>query len=366
MVGSGTTVLLASLLGHTAVGYDQDPLALLISKTWCSDLDESQFRAALASTLAAAKNTWMRVAAYPASADSETKEFLRYWFDLTTRKKLAALAAVISRTKNDTLRTQLWCAFSRLIIVKDNGVSLARDVSHSRPHRFYERAPVNPFFQFSKSGEHIIRSLLALPRGGKRVRLEKADARRPPTKAGSIDFVLTSPHYLDAIDYLRGHRMTLAWMGYTLKHLRQIRGSAVGAEIGYSEVPEKLLSARQAVGRLTRLDSRTQRIVNKYVVDMNDIMGQIARVLRPRGKAVIVIGNSTLRGVFLKNSDLIIELGRMHGLELVHRRWRQIPRSKRYLPPPCSQPNAAPLASRMRAEVVLTFSAIGKGRGGLF
>jgi hypothetical protein len=172
-----------------------------------------------------------------------------------------------------------------------------------------------------------------------------------------MDLVITSPPYLNAIDYMRGHRMSLVWMGYNLEQLRKIRGSAVGAEAGCAEVPEHLVSARKAMGDLDTLDFRLQRMVNKYVIDMNATMAEIARVLRRNGRAVVVIGNSTLRGIFLKNSELIVHLGGLHGLRLSHRRGRRIPTSKRYLPPPSLQPSAAPLASRMRTEVVLTFSS---------
>jgi len=357
MVGSGTSVVLASMLGHAAFGYDSDPLALLVASTWCSQLDEPRFRAALARILNAAKDEWMRAKPHPPCADSETKRFLRYWFDLETRKKLVALSAHIRATKSVSLRTQLWCVFSRLIVVKDNGVSLARDVSHSRPHRSYDMAPGDPFALLPRAGEQLIRTLKALPQKRRQVSLKSGDARRLPIRTASMDLVITSPPYLNAIDYMRGHRMSLVWMGYNLEQLRNIRGSAVGAEAGRAEVPEQLVSAKKAMGDLDILDCRLQRMVNKYVVDMNAVMAEIARVLKRDGRAIVVIGNSTLRGIFLKNSELIVRLSKLHGLELSHRRWRRIPTSKRYLPPPSLQPNAAPLACRMRTEVVLTFTS---------
>jgi hypothetical protein len=355
MAGSGTSLILARILGHAAVGYDQDPLALLIARTWCSKSSGSGLRAALASTVGAAQARWTTFKPYPCAADSETRRFVRYWFDLKTRKKLAALAAVISGYEDHLLRTQLWCAFSRLIIVKDNGVSLARDVSHSRPHRSYERAPADPFILFPTAGEYIIKSLAALPRSAGTVRLAKGDARNLPTRTGSIDLVITSPPYLNAIDYLRGHRMSLVWMGHGVKQLREMRSNAVGAEIGHREIPDELQSAKLAIGRVPDLHPRISRMINKYIVDMNLVIGEIARVLRPDGKAVLVIGNSTLRGAFLKNSDLMIELGRINGLSLAKWQRRRIPVSKRYLPPPSSQTSLMPLSSRMRTEVVLTF-----------
>ena len=42
--------------------------------------------------------------------------------------------------------------------------------------------------------------------------------------------MVTSPPYLNAIDYMRGHKMSLVWMGWTIGALRDVRGEAVGVE----------------------------------------------------------------------------------------------------------------------------------------
>lgn len=39
MAGSGTTIVAARLAGHRAVGFDTDPLALVIAEAWSSDVD---------------------------------------------------------------------------------------------------------------------------------------------------------------------------------------------------------------------------------------------------------------------------------------------------------------------------------------
>lgn len=39
MSGSGTTLVAARLRGHQAIGFDRDPLAVLIAKTWISNID---------------------------------------------------------------------------------------------------------------------------------------------------------------------------------------------------------------------------------------------------------------------------------------------------------------------------------------
>ena len=74
MVGSGTTIVTARLNGHQAVGFDTDPLALLIAKAWSSDVDPERLRKLSASTLDDARRRYRCVTvgkAYPQGANKE-------------------------------------------------------------------------------------------------------------------------------------------------------------------------------------------------------------------------------------------------------------------------------------------------------
>src|SRR5437899_11499640 len=44
MAGSGTTIVISRLLGHRALGFDTDPLAILIAQAWSGDIDREKFR----------------------------------------------------------------------------------------------------------------------------------------------------------------------------------------------------------------------------------------------------------------------------------------------------------------------------------
>src|SRR5437879_3032053 len=41
MPGSGPPLVGARTLGHQSIGFDTDPLAVLLAKVWCSDIRES-------------------------------------------------------------------------------------------------------------------------------------------------------------------------------------------------------------------------------------------------------------------------------------------------------------------------------------
>jgi len=92
----------------------------------------------------------------------------------------------------------------------------------------------------------------------------------------------------------------------------------------------------------------------RYINDMDLVIGEIARVLVPAGRAILVIGDCTMRGVFVSNSKGFIKLAEEHGLEHRGIKARPLPDNRRYLPPPSSDRSGKRLQSRMREEIVLT------------
>ncbi len=361
MAGSGTVLVGARKRGHQAVGCDTDPLALLISKAWCTTVDDKRLECRAVCVLERAKRLYRQLPlrdAYPVRANDETKEFVRFWFDPTNRRQLASLARAISRVRDIDERRLLWCALSRLIITKTTGVSRAMDVSHSRPHRVYPRAPIKAFDRFLLSVRTVAKRAPFRDGqdAGPEAVVNDGDARAMPVETDSIDMLITSPPYLNAIDYMRGHKFSLVWMGYQVDSLRGIRASNVGTELGDSEaVTERVGQVVDAMGDLDGVSPKTQRMMNRYAGDINLIMGETRRVLRDLGRAVFVVGDSTIRGTFIQNSIAVHRLGEHNGLELVSREERPLPPNRRYLPPPSADGAGAQLQGRMRSEVILTF-----------
>ena len=363
MTGSGTTAVIAKSLGHTFVGFDTDPLAVLIANAWCSEIDRDKLLRKAGEVLDKAIKRCSHVPlreAYPQHADDETRAFVRYWFDSYNRRQLTALSEIISRLHDPDLKTILWCAFSRLIITKNVGVSLAMDISHSRPHRVYDKAPAKPFDKFLASIEIILKRLpfSENKRSSLDTSIRLGDARRLPLQNRSVDIVITSPPYLNAIDYLRGHKLSLIWNGYTLKDLRQIRSTNVGAENSIMQNPynDDVTQILAKMGAIEKLPPRIVGVLKKYVNDMDSVLGEISRVLNIRGQAVLVVGDSTIKGTFIQNSKAVTLLGIRHGLTPLSVSRRKLQDHRRYLPPPTSLSAGSQLQGRMREEVIMTFS----------
>lgn len=362
MMGSGTVLALARAKGHRAVGVDIDPLSILISKVWTKSVDVDDVREKAVDVLERARDLFSELHvrdAYPRGADEETRNFVRYWFDGYARRQLAALAATIDRTCDGGVRDVLWCAFSRLIIVKQAGASLAMDLSHSRPHRTFSRAPQKPFRNFLLAVDRVLDNCLDSRKSGlgPAPRLLEGDARHLPLPDATVDLVLTSPPYLNAIDYMRCSKFSLVWMGYRIPELRTLRSRSIGSEVGRSatENDEVIRDIKQQLRLRPQLSRADEAVLDRYMDDMRRALGEAFRVLSPKGKAVYVVGENTTRGTYIRNSVILSALGQSAGFRLKERRARVLPDNRRYLPPPARLRGSGRLDNRIRREVILVF-----------
>ena len=368
MSGSGTVLAVAQSRGHRAVGVDCDPLSVLNAKVWTTPIVEELVVEKAIAVSDRARELIERTSsrdAYPSGCDDETRKFIRFWFDPQARRELWSLSVAIGRIRDKSTRDVLWSAFSRMIIAKQAGVSLAMDLSHSRPHKVYSKAPVSPLSQFVSATEQVAANCTTKRKKGigppSQVRL--GDCRCLPFRRASFDLVVTSPPYLNAIDYLRCSKFSLVWMGYRIAELRTIRSTSVGSEAsgGNRALPRAMQRSLHQMGSINKLQGRYQRILARYVRDMHESTQEVARVLRPGGTAVYVVGNNYIRSVPLNNSEALKAIAASVGLTLEEEYSRELPPNRRYLPPPSITESGRSLQARMRTEVVLRFASASVG-----
>lgn len=362
MAGSGTVLAVARAKGHRAFGVDLDPLAVLLAGVWTRTVDVEAVTEKASEVLDRAKAAFRLLpsgSAYPAKSDEDTRKFIRYWFDDYARGQLAALSSAINRVRDKAIREVLWCGFSRLIITKSAGASLAMDLSHSRPHKEFTTAPVKPFNRFMAAIQTVVSNCPQSGTGsvGPAAVVKHGDARKLEIAKGSIDLVLTSPPYLNAIDYMRCSKFSLVWMGYNVDQLRKIRGESVGAEASSDvalDTPWVKLLIKQ-LGLTPKLSGRDHALLARYVWDMGGALAEVSRVLRAGGRAVYVVGDSTVRGTYIRNSAIVAAVAQENGLTLESRHSRALPANRRYMPPPKRGAASDSIEGRMRREVVLAF-----------
>ena len=155
--------------------------------------------------------------------------------------------------------------------------------------------------------------------------------------------------------YIRGHKLSLVWMGYSISKLRTLRGTNIGTESVAKDINDPSTNAAmKSMCSGAELSIRNAGILRQYVQDTKGILSEIHRVLRPNGKAVIVVGNCNIRETFIENSKGIEVVARQIGLTVKKIRKRSLPENRRYLPPPNVIGAGKALQKRMREEVILT------------
>lgn len=345
MCGSGITLLEGWAARRSVVGVDLDPLALrqAIARTTAfpSESVRHTGEAALehaAYLLAGLGPQPDPLEAVRADMDAGTRDFLDYWFLPETQLELACLTLAIREETDPDLRNLLEVIFSSTIVTKSGGVSRARDLAHTRPHRVADKAPRRPIPAFASLVRRAADAYANVDRetvGNSRI--VAGDARALPFEGCSADLIVTSPPYANALDYMRAHKFSLAWLGDPIPALTKLRGQYIGAESGggqsmpasESQLPA---SVEAVVGRIADLDAPKSRVLRRYFVDMAAAIGEMARVLRAGAAAVIVVGPSTMRGTLVPTHDCLADLASQAGLDVVGVAPRNLDRDRRMMP----------------------------------
>ncbi len=379
MLGSGTTLVEALRLGRRAVGCDIDPLARLIAATKLTPIDPvAAFREG-ESILAGASDDYRRSRprlerGLRLRFDAKTAQFIDYWFLPQQQLELLALVQRIEALAEGGMRDFLRVAFSSTIIAKSGGVSLARDLAHTRPHRDMGKNPPSAFVEFGKRLERNVAAFTNVEStdevtpfcfyGG-----DGTDARGSPPYAsihaasaadtglpsGSVDLVVTSPPYANnAIDYMRAHKFSLVWFGWKIADLSRLRSQYVGhdamAALSCQELPNQ---CEVTLAKLADRDDRKALVLRRYFEEMRAVISEIRRVLKEDKPAVIVVGSSTLRGLDVETHKGLAAIGEDTGLVLAGIGTRLLDRDKRMMPARWGQRQLSQIEERMHKEYVI-------------
>ena len=388
MAGSGTTLVEAVLNERIAVGCDIDPLALMISKVKTTPLDSfavGKMGYRIVEDAKRLKKEKMdELWRIKLSWTDKTRDFVDYWFMPQTQLELLALSKVIDDISDATLKQFFRLIFSSIIITKSGGVSLARDLAHTRPHRakvIYSPAgevlegmkivaennsrlahiskrlssPIKEFEKRLKKTIIGVRQMANLKRA--ETILAQADAQSLPLSSNSIDLIVTSPPYAsNAIDYMRAHKFSLIWFGYSIESLGETRKKYVGGEttnhVQYEILPPY---PAQIVQEIEQLDTKKGTILHRYYSEMTRVLREMYRVLKPGKAAIIVVGSSVMKGRDTETGKCLADIGESVGFTLSHIGIRSLDRDKRMMPAGNQVDLNSQIQRRMHQEFVIGF-----------
>ena len=338
MAGSGSTLLEGWLLDRRVVGIDLDPLAGRQCRAKTTWVDPESLETAGQRVLADARRrleTGNPLADFREGLSAATGDFLDYWFLPETQAELAALTRPIKAEDDDPiLRNLLEVLFSATIVTKSGGVSRARDLAHSRPHRVADKRPRSPFRMFERQLRQAVRAFENTPGDSREPgRFLAADSRSLPLADNSVDLIVTSPPYANALDYMRAHKFSLVWLGQQVAELSGLRGRYIGAERqAAGEAAPLPDNAQRAVAALSETDRQKSRVLSRYLGEMRQAIVEMHRVIRPGRAVIIVVGPSTMRGQRIATQDYLAEIAEQAGFAVRGPIERPLDRNRRMLP----------------------------------
>lgn len=364
--GSGTSLVAGLVRKRRVVGSDIDVLAGMLSQVKCSPMPlerykvwRTRFSARLEELFDEIENKWppptfprpgeeLRIGSLKLVMPSFPQ--LEYWFPPRLIAFLAAIAHAAHECRNDHYEQVALISLSAAIIAKwPNTLSYAMDVDHTRPHRRVQRfSRSHALSEYLKRLDRTIQCLGALDQayreagtpmsGAHTVRIVcPHDARKPlpDVPPGEQSLVVTSPPYFNAVDYPRAHRLSVCWMnGHAPADLASRRDYIGLRHLGDFSAPDWLLQRKeiQQLIPATLHASKHMRKLAAFFADIESVLKQTHRILRPGGHAVFVIADNTIKGHRVKSHEALLRLAKSSGFVEVHRQSRLIATLRRRFP----------------------------------
>jgi len=291
--GSGTVPVEAMGLGRRAFGVDASPLGVAIARVRTTLLGEAGRERLVreAASVAEQSGERARKRRRPDVPYWATKEVAR--FHPHVLYELLGLRELVMALPDDDIgRALRMCLSSLLVKFMKAGPNAPRDGAEKRIARGV------PSRMLADRAAELAQGLAALerrmPAGTAAAEISEGDARALPTATGSAALVLSSPPYAGTYDYAAIHDARFLWLGLSEKKFRRVQLGARTEHVG--DVSGTAWRSEQA-----------------------RIMAEIARVLRPGGHALLVVGDGVVDGRAENAPDGIAAAGAAVGLEAVAR-----------------------------------------------
>ena len=360
MFGSGTTLVEALQLGRRAIGCDIDPLSQLIMSAKLSKHNAVDALSTGHRVIEGAKRIlWERqdemARALNQRFDEKTRSFIDYWFLPQQQLELVAIQKSIESTSPEVMKLFFQVVFSSTIIAKSGGVSLARDLAHTRPHRDSEKRPNSAFVEFTKRLKNNVVAFTGASQMRNNAEIRSSSANKTGLPTSSVDLIVTSPPYANnAIDYMRAHKFALVWFGWKLDDLAAIRAQYLGHDTTRGVTDSRLpYQCEKVLGKLAELDARKATVLRRYFNDMSAVIGEMYRVLKSGKPAIVVVGTSQLRGIDVETQKGLAAIGESAGFKLAGIGARSLDRDRRMMPARWDKNKHSQIESRMHEEHVI-------------
>jgi hypothetical protein len=336
-MGSGTTLVEGLLRNGTTIGIDIDPLARLIAygKINTPSLER------LICIGEQIRSSWSISTGLLVSPMPDIENF-NHWFSEDAWRKLQSLWKIIKDFNvTESERKFLLVLFSSILRWVSNADDQSQKTYVSGTNK---KTPPETMKTFWRSFEKAIKGINQLSKLRKSEAYvfinDNADACSFKLPSKSIDLIVTSPPYLDSVDYLYNLMLEYFWLGQVLDvpdrtTFNKYRRLGIGAKQPLSKHPN-LPPALKDLIHLEELPASRQQATITYFQQMENHFNEASRCLKENARYVLVIGNSQTTNNIVPIHDCLVRLAATSGLNLekafayrIRRHYMKFPRKGR-------------------------------------
>ncbi|MFZ8786512.1 DNA methyltransferase [Thermocrinis sp.] len=298
--GSGVSAVEALLSGRNYVGYDINPLAVLIAKVRTTPIPTEKALKLLGLILKQEVK------------DYEVPNFpnIEYWFDEDVIEELAKLRAAIFSVEDDRLQNLFKVAFSetvRLVSKADLGeFKLVRA-------KKAKREDVKLLFEVIARRNIVRVSVLSKLPLKAFVEIQQLNVLEGlPLQDQSVDLLITSPPYGDSkttVAYEQFSKLSIKWLGLD----EGFKNHQLGAKEKSCEKALPSEELNECLEEIKRRDPKRAREVYSFYADLYRAIENISKKVQPGKHAVVVVGNRQVRGVELPTDKICVSFFRHFG-----------------------------------------------------
>jgi DNA modification methylase len=315
--GSGTTLMQARLYGMNAIGRDINPLAILISRVKSTNLNINKLKAKVETLYDKINKTKV--------IEKDIPEFPNrdFWFEKEVQCDLARILKNIQEIKNKKYREFFLVCFSSIIRKVSNAdAKIVPPVKSKKMRKLIQGGrkidTINIFKEAVSDNIERVSNFSRDCAKSTTLNVFKGDAKELKFYDNSIDFVITSPPYISAQKYARSTSLEMYWLGFRKDNIKKIDLKTLGTERVYVKDFKTINTTGypildKYIELIKKNNAERAYITYKYFGDMQKVISEIFRVLKPNKNFIIVIGNNKVTKIQLPNHEILSEIAESIG-----------------------------------------------------
>ena len=320
--GSATANVEALLNSRNSIGIDIEPFARFISKVKTTPVDFTELNYVN-------ERIVQKIISYHPNKIIKEEipnfPYMENWFNAEIISELAYIKQNINQIEcSEEIKDFYLCCFSSIIrSVSNADNNCTRTVIRKKLHK--QVFPSDALVRFVETIYQWTPKLIDFskicPNDTTVEFPSNMDAKKTRFKSNTFDLALTSPPYVNAVDYPRTHQLETYWLGLAEGSLTPQKKLHVGTEsvsvndykifhsTGYESIDFVLKN-------IYNIDKRRSFIAYKYLEDMRLNLQEVRRVLKPGARYVVVVGNNRIRGQIFENWKYIITMAEEMNFEV--------------------------------------------------